>query len=62
MDLPDHLDGKQMESEIRFGESALWRLTIMSGWTPATQARKGYDLNQPFLRITFMDAQKRPTG
>jgi hypothetical protein len=62
MELPDNLYGKQIESEIRFGESALWKLTIMSGWTPATQAKKGYDLNHPFLRITFMDAQKQQTG
>jgi hypothetical protein len=62
MELPDNLKGKQMESEIRFGESALWKLTIMSGWTPATQAEKGYDLNQPFLRIAFFDAQKQQTG
>lgn len=62
MELPDKVYGKQVESEIRFGESALWRLTIMSGWTPATQAKKGYDLNSPFLRITFMDAQKKQTG
>jgi hypothetical protein len=62
MELPDNLYGKQMENEIHFGESALWRLTIMSGWTPATQAKKGYDLNSPFLRITFFDAQKTQTG
>jgi hypothetical protein len=62
MELPDHLYGQKIESEIRFGGSALWRLTIMSGWTPATQARKGYDLNQQFLRITFMDAQRQQTG
>jgi hypothetical protein len=62
MELPDNLYGKQIESEIRFGEAALWRLTIMSGWTPATQAKKGYDLKSPFLRITFMDARKQQTG
>jgi hypothetical protein len=62
MELPDNLNGKAIESEIHLGESARWRLTIMSGWTPATQARKGYDLNRPFLRITFFDAQSKQTG
>ena len=62
MELPDNLYGKQIESEIRFGESALWRLTIMSGWTSATQAQKGYDLNRPFLRITFIDTLNQQTG
>lgn len=62
MELPDNLYGKQMENEIHFGGSALWRLTIMSGWTQATQARKGYDLNSPFLKVTFLDARKQQTG
>lgn len=62
MELPDNLYGKQIESEIRFGASAHWRLTIMSGWTPATQAQEGYDLNRPFLRITFINALNQQTG
>ena len=62
MELPDNLYGKHIESEIRFGKSALWRLTIMSGWTLATQAQKGYDLNRPFLRITFIDTLNQQTG
>ena len=34
----------------------------MSGWTPATQAQEGYDLNRPFLRITFINALNQQTG
>jgi hypothetical protein len=62
MELPENLYGKQLQSEIHFGDSVLWRLTIMSGWTTGTQARPGYDLDKPFLRITFLDAGKRQTG
>jgi hypothetical protein len=62
MELPDNLYGKQIEGEIRFGESAAWKLTIMSGWTRATQAQKGYDLNRPFLRIIFIDSENQITG
>ena len=61
-ELPDNLYGKQIQSEIRFGDAACWRLTIMSGWTSGTQAQMGYDLNKPFLRITFLDARREQTG
>lgn len=61
MELPDNLYGKRIEGEIRFGDSGVWRMTVMSGWTAATQAQKGYDLNQPFLRVAFIDARKQQT-
>jgi hypothetical protein len=62
MELPENLYGKQIQSEIRFNANAVWKFAIMAGWTPATQYHEGYDMNRPFLRITFIDSLNQQTG
>lgn len=52
LELPENLYGKQISGNIHF-TNAVWNLSILAGWTSYTPYQAGYDVNKPFLKITF---------
>ena len=62
MELPENLFEKPMDAHIRFNTNAIWTISTLRGWTPAVQHRRGYDINQPYFRLTFRDSHDQQSG